>query len=131
MKYLLDVNGLIALGFFDHVFHERVAAWARTLAPDDELVTSPSTELGFVRIMAQVPQYAFTVKNAVVSLSRMKKAGNVRFSFVPDDQDVSRLPSWANTPKQVMDGHLTQLAKANGAVLATLDRSIPGAFQIP
>ena len=30
MKYLLDVNALVALGFLQHQFHERVAAWVRT-----------------------------------------------------------------------------------------------------
>ena len=31
MRYLLDVNALVALGFFEHVFHARVASWARRL----------------------------------------------------------------------------------------------------
>jgi hypothetical protein len=35
------------------------------------------------------------------------------------------------TPKQTTDGHLVQLAKANGAILATLNAGIPGAFLIP
>jgi len=38
---------------------------------------------------------------------------------------------WVKTPKQITDGHLAQLAKANGAILATLDGRIPGAFLIP
>jgi len=33
--------------------------------------------------------------------------------------------------KQTTDGHLAQLAKAKGAVLATLDGKIPGAYLIP
>jgi len=32
MKYLLDVNGLVALGFLQHEFHERVASWVHTPA---------------------------------------------------------------------------------------------------
>jgi predicted nucleic acid-binding protein len=32
MKYLLDVNALVALGFLEHEFHERVARWVRGLA---------------------------------------------------------------------------------------------------
>jgi hypothetical protein len=35
------------------------------------------------------------------------------------------------TAKQISDGHLAQLAKANGAILATLDPGIPRAFLIP
>ncbi len=133
MKYLLDVNALVALGFLDHVFHERMAQWVRSLTArdEDELATCAVTELGYVCVLAQAPQYGLTVKDAIVSLSRMKRTGEMRFCFVEDDQDVSRLPSWVNAPKQISDGHLVQLARANGAVLATLDRNIPGAFLIP
>jgi predicted nucleic acid-binding protein len=133
MKYLLDVNGLVALGFLDHAFHGRMAQWVRSLAArdQDELATCAITELGYVRVLAQAPQYGLTVKDAIVSLSRLKRTGQPRISFVADDQDVSRLPSWVRTPKQISDGHLVQLARANGAVLATLDQNIPGAFLIP
>jgi hypothetical protein len=65
MKYLLDVNGLVALGFLQHDFHERVASW--------------------------VPK----------------------------------------TAKQIIDGHLVQLATSKSAILATLDERIPGAFLVP
>lgn len=51
--------------------------------------------------------------------------------FVPDGIDVSVMPKWVKTPAQITDGHLVQLASANGAVLATLDEGIPGAFLIP
>jgi len=134
MKYLLDVNALVAFGFSDHVFHEQLSRWVRSLAAaqhDDELATCSITELGFVRVLAQVPQYAFTVSEAMLLLGRMKNEGDVRFSFVVDDQDASRLPGWVRAPKQITDGHLVQLAKAHGAVLATLGRAVPGAFFIP
>ena len=32
MRYLLDVNALVALGFLQHEFHERVAHWALSIA---------------------------------------------------------------------------------------------------
>ncbi|HEY6944794.1 MAG TPA: PIN domain-containing protein [Candidatus Acidoferrum sp.] len=133
MKYLLDVNALVAFGFFEHIFHEQLARWVRSLAARDgeELATCAITELGFVRILAQAPQYGLTVNEAKSLLSRMKTEGGVGFSFITDDQDVSRLPGWVKMPKQITDGHLVQLAKGNGAVLATLDRNIPGAFLIP
>jgi hypothetical protein len=54
--------------------------------------------------------------------------GNMMKSAV---QLVVRVRIWVKTVKQTTDGHLAQLAKANGAILATLDRGIPGAFQIP
>jgi predicted nucleic acid-binding protein len=133
MRYLLDVNALIALGVLQHEFHERVASWVRnlTLRERDELATCSITELGFVRVLAQAPGYGFTVPQARSFLLRLKKVKTLSFTFIPDDHDVSHLPSWIKTAKQLTDGHLAQLAKANGAVLATLDRGIPGAFSIP
>jgi len=53
------------------------------------------------------------------------------FTFLVDDQDLARLPTWVAYPKQVTDGHLWQLAKSKQAELATLDKRIPGVFLIP
>jgi predicted nucleic acid-binding protein len=131
MRYLLDVNALVALGFRQHEFHERVAAWVRALVAKGtvELATCPITELGFVRILVQAPEYGFGVSQARDLLLRLKAAGIL--GFIPDDHDISRLPAWVKTAKQTTDGHLAQLAKAKGAILATLDGRIPRAFQIP
>lgn len=133
MKYLLDVNALIALGFLEHEFHERVARWVQTLAKTGtpELATCSITELGFVRVLAQAPQYGFTVAHARDLLRRLKASGKVSFTLIPDAQDMAHLPRWVKTAKQTTDGHLAQLAVANGAVLATFDKGIPQAFLIP
>lgn len=133
MKYLLDVNVLVALGFLQHEFHERVAGWVRTLASKGipELATCSITELGFVRVLAQAPQYGFTIAHARTLLLRLKTGNSLRFTFIPDDHDVSDIPAWVKTAKQITDGHLVQLAKAKNAILATLDERIPGAFPIP
>ena len=133
MKYLLDVNSLVALGFLQHEFHERVARWVHTLASRGvpELATCSITELGFVRVLAQAPQYGFTMAHARTLLLRLKTGNSLKFTFIPDDHDVSHIPAWVKTAKQTTDGHLAQLAKAKGAILATLDERIPGAFLIP
>jgi len=133
MTYLLDVNALVALGFLQHEFHGRVAGWLRTLAAKGvpELATCSITELGFVRVLAQAPQYGFTVAHARDLLLRLKMESSLKFTLISDDHDVSHIPAWVKTPKQTTDGHLAQLAKAKGAVLATLDGRIPGAFLIP
>lgn len=133
MKYLLDVNALVALGFLEHEFHERVARWVQRLAAKDtpDLATCSISELGFVRVLAQAPQYGFTVGQASHLLQRLKTARMVSFTFILDDQDISNLPSWVKTAKQTTDGHLAHLARAHGAVLATLDSPIPQAFLIP
>jgi len=130
MKYLLDVNALIALGVFHHTFHPRVMAWAASLE-GAQLVTCSITELGFVRVAAQAPDYGFTVQQAQTLLNSLKTKNNMPLAFLPDGIDISQLPAWVKTPRQTTDGHLLQLASANGALLATLDERIPGAFLIP
>jgi len=133
MKHLLDVNALVALGFLEHEFHERVARWVGGLAAKGtpDLATCSITELGFVRVLAQAPQYGINVGQASSLLQRLKAAKGVSFTLIPDSHDISGLPRWVKTPKQITDGHLVQLARAHDAVLATLDRRIPQAFLIP
>ena len=133
MKYLLDVNALVALGFLEHEFHQRVALWVRRLAAKGtpDLATCSITELGFVRVLAQAPQYGFTVGQACDLLQRLKAARAVNFTFIADGHDISHLPGWVKMARQTTDGHLIRLAAATGAVLATLDRRIPEAFLIP
>jgi hypothetical protein len=133
MKYLLDVNALVALGFLEHEFHQRVALWVRRLAAKGtpDLATCSITELGFVRVLAQAPQYGFTVGQACDLLQRLKAARAVNFTFIADGHDISHLPGWVKMARQTTDGHLVRLAAASGALLATLDRRIPEAFLIP
>jgi uncharacterized protein len=130
VSYLLDVNALIALGFANHEFHGRVSAWANG-RPTPALATCSITELGFVRILAQTPAYGFAVRQARSLLLRLKQIEAFRGNFVVDDHDLTRLPDWVRAPKQITDGHLLTLARANGGMLATLDEKIPGAYLIP
>jgi len=131
--YLLDVNALVALGVLEHEFHTRAAKWVHSLSSNGtpELATCSITELGYVRVLLQAPHYSFKVPEARALLLRLKKANGLAFTFIADDHDLSHMPSWVNTAKQTTDGHLVQLARAKGAILATLDKRIPGAFQIP
>jgi predicted nucleic acid-binding protein len=129
MKYLLDVNALVALGFQNHEFHGRVSAWIQR-QPLPAILTCSITELGFVRVLSQVPMYGFTVAQARILLLRWKKSDLLPFTFIADDQAIDSLPSWASSPRQTTDGHLSALARANAALLATLDGKIPGAYLI-
>ena len=67
-------------------------------------LTSPTPQLGFVRVSVQQTWNRITVPEASKTL-----AGTSRTT----------------------DAHLLQLVEANGAKLATLDTGIPGAFLIP
>ena len=130
MIYLLDVNALVALGFINHEFHDRLASWVQS-QNSPNLASCSITELGFVRVLAQAPAYGFTVTQARTLLLRLKDARTSPLTFIPDEHDVSHLPAWVKAPKQITDGHLSKLATANGAVLATLDENIPGSYLIP
>jgi predicted nucleic acid-binding protein len=130
MTYLLDVNVLVALGFQQHEFHDRVAHWVKKISPL-QFATCAITELGFVRVLVQAPNYGLTVSQARVLLSRMKASKLLHWEFISDNRDVSHLPAWVKSGTQITDGHLAELAKANDAVLATLDRKIPGVLLIP
>jgi predicted nucleic acid-binding protein len=133
MRYLLDVNSLLALGVLHHEFHGRVAAWVARLAKKriPELATCSITELGFVRVLGQAQQYRFSVFHARELLLLLKASESIHCAFIPDGHDISYLPKWVKSPKQTTDGHLMELARANGAQLATLDGKIPGSFLIP
>jgi predicted nucleic acid-binding protein len=130
VKYLLDVNALVALGFIHHEFHDRVAAWIKT-QQFPELATCSITELGFVRVLSQAHAYGFTIVQARTALLRLKSAKVLTFSFITDAHDISHLPAWVNSPRQTTDGHLVELARVSGAILATLDEKVPGSYRIP
>jgi uncharacterized protein len=130
MTYLLDVNALVALGFINHEFHDRLATWVRSQRSLN-LASCSITELGFVRVLAQAPAYGFTVTQSRTLLLRLKGARTSPLAFIPDEQDISHLPAWVKAPKQITDGHLSKLASANAAILATLDENILGSYLIP
>lgn len=131
MTRLLDVNALVALGFSQHEHHVRVSRWVAGLPGKDTFATCSITELGFVRVLNQVPQYRVPIPDACELISRLRKNRKRRFVFIPDDHGAGQLPAWVKTGRQSTDGHLLELAKAHGAELAKLDEGIPGAFRIP
>ncbi|MGD0800222.1 MAG: hypothetical protein ABR906_02790 [Terracidiphilus sp.] len=130
MKYLLDVNVLIAFGVTQHQFHQRVVDWIRSQR-GSIFLTSSVTEIGFIRVVASVAMYDLDILQARRILLGVKENATQPLTFLSDGNDISQFPAWVKSPKQVTDGHLVQLAGANGALLATLDQGIPGAYLIP
>ena len=98
---------------------------------DNHFLTCSITELGFVRVLGNVRTYGMDVLRAKDLLQDLKKSTALPLGFVSDGNDVSFLPSWTKSHAQITDGHLARLAKSHGAVLATLDKGIPGAHIIP
>jgi predicted nucleic acid-binding protein len=133
MKYLLDVNVLLAWGWSDHVDHERTAAWIAGMKKrkSDTLLTSAIPQLGFVRISVQWAAGRVTVSEAGETLAGMLKSLGSRHVFLADDVSALMFPEWCYQASLTTDAHLLQLAQTHGAKLATLDTGIPNAFVIP
>jgi predicted nucleic acid-binding protein len=133
VKYLLDVNVLVAWGWQEHADHERVATWLafERGKPDSGFLTSPIPELGFVRVSVQRAAGTISVKEACSALEGMLASLGRTHSFIPDDQHGSRLPAWCKVAARTTDAHLLALANAHGAKLVTLDTGIPDAFVVP
>ena len=131
MTWLLDVNALIAALLDTHEHHQRLSAWIRSLPREEALATCSITELGYVRVLHQAPQYRVEVRDSVKTLARFHKQSKLRVILLSDGLGGSKLPSWVKTGRHTTDGHLLALAEAHGARLATIDTGIPGAFLIP
>ncbi len=133
MKYLLDVNVLVAWGWSDHAAYERTAMWIAAVrgARDSKLLTSAIPELGFVRVSVQRTGGSVTVEEAAETLAGMLRSLGSAHAFLPDDRAARQFPGWCRYASQTTDAHLVGLAAAHDAVLATLDTGIPGAFVLP
>ena len=133
MKYLLDVNVLVAWGWSDHVDHERTVTWiaATRRQSGAALLTSAIPQLGFVRVSVQRTRGRVTVREAGGTLAGMLGTLGARHVFLPDDRPAAGFPDWCHSPSRTTDAHLVDLAQAHGARLATLDTGIPGAFLVP
>jgi predicted nucleic acid-binding protein len=133
MKYLLDVNMLVAWGWADHSDHDRVTKWieARLTTRGDKLLTSPIPQLGFVRVSAQRSGGHVTPEVSGKVLAGLLAVLGAKHEFLPDDHEAISWPSWCQSAVKTTDAHLLALAAAHGAQLATLDGGIPGAFLLP
>lgn len=133
MKFLLDVNVLVAWGWSDHVDHERTATWIGAVKRKKatKLMTSAIPQLGFVRVSVQRTGGRVTVAEASETLAGMVAALGTQHVLLADDQEARRFPAWCSSASRTTDAHLLELAAAHGAKLATLDTAIPGAFLIP
>lgn len=133
MKYLLDVNVLVAWGWREHSDHSRVAQWIghERNQSDTQFLTSPIPELGFIRVSVQRAAGAVAVKDVCAALDGMLTSLGKAHTVISDDQRGTNLPTWCKGAARTTDAYLLTLANAHGAKLATLDMGIPGAFVVP
>jgi predicted nucleic acid-binding protein len=123
MKYLLDVNALIALKHARSPHHQLCRAWA-VKTGIDALATSAITELGFLRV--SMAAYGVSLTDALKDLADLKK----RIVHFVEKSPSPSLPAWADTASKTTDAYLMQLAKSAGLQLATFDTGISGALLI-
>jgi toxin-antitoxin system PIN domain toxin len=116
MKYLLDVNVLLAAIWENHPQHSKAFTWLL----EKDLLLCPLTELGFLRISTNKKVVNAPMAKARELLEKFSK--NPRAERILDD-----LPALNSHPKksaEVPDHYLADLAAKHGARLATFDHGI-------
>lgn len=117
MKYLLDVNFLLACVWRSHAQHSKASAW---LDRQNTFSTCPIAQLGFLRVSLS-PGYRATHEDALAALQDLtSRRGS---AFIADDLHPDRIPA-VSSHGDVTDAYLVTLAKAHGLRLATLDDSL-------
>ena len=116
MRYLLDVNALLAAIWRNHPDFVKTDAWIQTR----ELATCPLSELGFLRVST----HPKALKADMATARQLLKAfiEKKRVEFV-----TASLPALQSKParsEEVTDFYLAELAAKNRMKLATLDRNI-------
>jgi len=124
VKFLLDVNALIAWRHPAAQSHDRFHRWAAKTGLG-ELATCAHTELGFIRISMQA--FGYSLAEAEAALADIKRAAGGFVGTAPSP----KLSGWAERAAQTSDAYLMQVAASAGLNLATFDAGIPGAALIP
>ncbi|WP_075288971.1 TA system VapC family ribonuclease toxin [Pararhizobium arenae] len=130
MRYLLDVNVLIALFDPDHTHHEASHRWWESVGKMP-WATCPITENGFARILGN-PNYPDSPGSPDAALIRlMEFTAATDHVFWPDSISLLDKTLFNNDTayfsRQVTDIYLLALARSNGGKLATFDRRINAA----
>lgn len=127
IRYLLDVNVLIALVDPAHVQHDHAHDWFGRIG-HKAFATCPITENGLLRIVGH-PKYPncpgppSVVADALTAIRRLPG-----HAFWPDaislvDSDLAE-PSLLSSHSRVTDSYLLALARANKGKLATMDQKL-------
>ena len=116
MKYLLDVNVLLAAIWANHSRHSETFTWLA----GKSVAVCPLSELGFLRISTNKRVIGASMEQARSLLERfLAERGVERIA-----DDLPALNSNPKTSEQVTDNYLADLAAKHGFKLATLDRQL-------
>ena len=124
MRFLIDVNVLIAAVWDTHPQHKQAFNWM----DGKKILLCPLVELGFLRISTQPSAFNVSMEDARFALKNF--ISELRVESISCD-----LPALAFSPKtsaQVTDAYLVALAHKHGLKLATMDKGIkhPAVVQI-
>ena len=127
VRYLLDLNALIAFGDHDHEHHQAIQKWFISSGKTDWGVC-PLTEAGFIRITTN-PAYrpmSRTTAQATVILADFATHPGYRYWPITEKWTVLTAPFSARLfgHQQVTDAYLLGLAVKEKGVLVTFDRGI-------
>ena len=127
VRYLLDLNSLIALGDPDHENHLAIHKWFKAVGKSDWGVC-PLTESGFVRITTNPAYRPASRTVAQVTAILADFAGAPGYRYWPITETWSALTAPFATRlfghQQVTDAYLLGLAMRHKGVLVTFERGI-------
>lgn len=127
ITYLLDVNVLLALLWWDHAEHLATVRWFRSGGVS--WATTPVTQAGFVRVLSnRSVSRGFVSPEGAMDLLEKNLTAVPRHVFWPADipfvAPVRSACQQIIGPKQTTDAYLVALALRHAGKLATLDRGI-------
>lgn len=125
MVGLLDVNVLVALVVPEHEHHPLAIDWFTTEATTRGWATCAVTELGVIRVCAQLPGGAWPPERTADQLLMLTAAGR-EYAFWADVASPAAMPEVraATSGKQVADRYLLGLVRRLGGRLVTFDRAL-------
>jgi toxin-antitoxin system PIN domain toxin len=125
VKYLADVNILIALMDEDHIHHKLVMKWFYA-SDKDEFGVCAFTEAGFLRVTTNPKAGPHSMEAAMDALASLKSHAGYRFWPIAE--------GWASLVEpfcervfghqQITDAYLLGLAVKEDGVLVTMDKAI-------
>lgn len=130
MRWLADVNFLVALCYDAHSHHRRAIQWLKTLGAPDQIVLCRITQLGLLRLLnnpsimgedAQSCAQCWKMYDAILS--------DDRFVYLDEAQGLERemramMVGEKFTPKLWQDAYLLAFAKTSGLKLLTFDKAL-------
>jgi hypothetical protein len=125
VRYLLDLNVLIALTSTEHDHYRRAMEWFDSGGCRDWGLC-PFTEAGFIRVTTNPKVGSYTVEQATNVLIELAKYSGYRFWPVSEGWATITAPFRERVfgHQQITDAYLLGLAVKENGVLVTMDKTI-------